>query len=84
MGETTRGLGNYYAPHGDPDVRDAKGQATTRKHATSVPTAHLGATIQKSVRLTKGTEFRRENITSWCVRRLPYLRGARKTGCHVS
>ena len=64
MGETIRGLGNYYAPHGDPDVRDAKGQATTRKHATSVPTVHLGATNQKSVRLAKGTEFRRENFTS--------------------
>ena len=35
MGETTRGLGNQYAPHGDLDVRDARGQATTQKRATS-------------------------------------------------
>ena len=60
MGETTGELGNYYAPHGDPDVRGAKGQATTQQHATSVPIVHLGATTQKSVRLAKGTEFRRE------------------------
>ena len=65
MGETTGELGNYYAPHGDPDVRDAKGQATTQKHATSVPTVHLGATTQRSVRLAKGTEFRRKNFMSW-------------------
>ena len=45
MGETTGELGNYYAPHGDPDVRDAKGWATTQTHVMSVPTVHLGATI---------------------------------------
>ena len=65
MGETTRGLGNHYAPHGDLDVRDARGQATTQKRATSVPTVHRGATTQRSVRLATGTEFRRKNFMSW-------------------
>ena len=84
MGETTGELGNYYAPHGDPDVRDAKRQATTRKHATSVPTVHLGATTQNGVRLAKGTESRRMKLTDWCVRRFPYFRGATKRGCYRS
>ena len=56
MGETTRGLGNQYAPHGDLDVRDARGQATTQKRATSVPTVHRGATTQRSVRLARVQE----------------------------
>ena len=51
MGETTGELGNYYAPHGDPNVRGAKRQATTQQLATSVPTVHLGATTLRSVRL---------------------------------
>ena len=71
MGETTRELGNYYAPHGDPDVRDAEGWATTQPHVMSVPTVHLGATIHRSVRLAKETEIRREDLTSWCMRVLP-------------
>ena len=42
MGETTRGLGNHYAPHAD------LGQATTQKSATSVPTVYRGATTPSS------------------------------------
>ena len=64
MGETTGELGNYYAPHGDQNVRGAKEQATAQQHATSVPIVHLGATTQKSVRLAKGTEFRKKKFTS--------------------
>ena len=51
MGETTGKLGNYYAPHGDPNARGANRQATTLQLATSVPTVHLGATTLRSVRL---------------------------------
>ena len=80
MEQTTRRLGNYYAPHGDSNVQDARQQVTIHKHAMSVTIVRLGGTTQRNVTFADGTEFKWVSFTRRSTRMWSDYQGARGRG----